>query len=190
VEQKTASQDSREETVSLLSEALEKMGKLDVDGATVLLEQVLEKDPGNSKALTHLFHIHKLSPESERFHATASRLFLRLTTDKTEHGALYPIFQEYVRLAPGLKLDQQLLLRISSNLSAQGHPEEGERILAVILRGHPKSAGIPPGILNLARAYLHMGKPDKGRKCLQVICQKYPESTESQIARKLLQGLT
>jgi len=190
MEPETAPQDSREEQVSLLDEALEKLGKLDMDGARVLLERVLEKDPGNTKALTHLFHIDKLQPESERFHATASRLFLRLTNDKGEHGSVYAIFQEYVRLARRLSLDQQLLFRISSVLAAQGHPEDGERIMAVLLRSHPRSAGIPTGILNLARAYLHVGESDKGRKCLQVICRKYPESSECHIARKLLQGQT
>jgi len=183
-------EDSREEQVSLLDEALEKLGKLDMDGARVLLERVLEKDPGSLKALTHLFHIDKLHPESERFHATASRLFLRLINDKAEHGSVYAIFQEYVGVAPRLKLDQQLLFRISSILAAQGHPEDGERIMAVLLRSNPRSAGIPTGILNLARAYLHLGKSDRGRKCLQVICRKYPESSECHIARKLLQGQT
>jgi tetratricopeptide (TPR) repeat protein len=185
---KTAPQDSGEEWVSLLDEALDKLGKLDMDGARVLLERVLEQDPGNTRALTHLFHIDKLRPESERFHATTSRLFIRLTSDKAGHGSMYSIFQEYARLAPRLRLDQQLLFRISSILAAQGHPEDGARILAVLLRSHPSFAGIPTGILNLARAYLHMGKSDKGRKCLQVICRKYPESSESHIARKLLQG--
>ena len=65
-----------------------------------------------------------------------------------------------------------------------------ERIMAVLLRSHPRSAGIPTGILNLARAYLHLGKSDRGRECLQVICRKYPESSECHIARKLLQGQT
>ena len=190
MEPETAPQDSREEQVSLLDEALEKLGKLDMDGARVLLERVLERDPGNTKALTHLFHIDKLHPESERFHATASRLFLRLTNDKAEQGSVYTIFQEYVRLAPRLRLDQQLLFRITSVLAAQGHPEDGERIMAVLLRTHPRSAAIPTGILHLARAYLHLGKSDKGRKCLQVICRKYPESSECHIARKLLQGQT
>ena len=190
MEPRAAPQDSREEQVSLLEEAVGKLGKLDMDGARVLLERVLEKDPRNTKALTRLFHIDKLQPESERFHATASRLFLRLTNDKGEHGALPTIFEEYVRVAPRLRLDEQLLFRISSVLAAQGHPEDGERIMAMLLRTHPRSAGIPTGILNLARAYLHSGKSDKGRKCLQVICRQYPESSESHIARELLQGQT
>jgi membrane associated rhomboid family serine protease len=190
MEPEAALRDSREEQVSLLDEALEKLGKLDMDGARVVLERVLEKDPGNTKALTHLFHIDKLQPESERFLATASRLFLRLTNDKAEHASVYTIFQEYVRLAPRLRLDQQLLFRISSVLAAQGRPEDGERIMAVLLRSDPRAPGIPTGILNLARAYLHLGKSDKGRKCLQVICRKYPESSECHIARKLLQGQT
>jgi len=177
-----------QETASLLDHALEKMGKLDMDGARALLEKVLDKDPGNTKALTQLFHIDKLNPESDRFHLTASRVLLRLCDDREEHASLYPVFQEYCRLAPRLRLEQPLLCRIGSILAAQGHPEDGERILALLLRKDPKSAGIPTGILNLARAYLNMGKSEKGRKCLQIICQKYPESGESQIARKLLDG--
>jgi membrane associated rhomboid family serine protease len=183
-------QDFREEQVSLLDKALEKLGKLDMDEARVLLGRVLEKDPGNTKALTHLFHIDKLQPESERFHATASRLFVRLTSDKAEHGSVYAIFQEYARLSPQLRLDEQILFRISAVLAAHGHPEDGERIMAVILRSDPKAAGLPTGILNLARAYLHLGKSDKGRRCLRVICRQYPESSECQIARQLLQGET
>jgi membrane associated rhomboid family serine protease len=182
--------DFREEQMSLLDEALEKLGKLDLDGARVLLERVLEKDPGNTKALTQLFHIDKLEPESERFHATASRLLARLTNDRAEHGSVRPTFQEYARLAPRLRLDEQLLFRISAVLAAQGHPEDGERIMAVLLRSHPKAAGLPTGILNLARAYMHLGKSDKGRKCLQVICRQYPDSSEGHIARRLLQGET
>ena len=178
-----------QETASLLDQALQKMGKLDMDGARTLLEQVLDKDPGNTKALTQLFHIDKLNPEFERFHLTASRLLLRLCNDRTVHASVHPVFQEYCRVAPRLMVEQQLLCRIGSILAAQGHPEDGERVLALLFRKDPKSAGIPTGILNLARAYLNMGKWEKGRKCLQIICQKYPESGESQIARKILDGL-
>jgi membrane associated rhomboid family serine protease len=188
-EQKAFPESAGEETASLLDQALQKRGKLDMDGARALLKQVLDKDPGNTKALTQLFHIDKLDPESERFHVTASRLLLCLCADRAEHGSVHPMFQEYSSLAPRLRLGKELLCRIGSILAAQGRPEEGEKVIAALIRKEPRSAGIPTGILNLARAYLNMGKSERGRKCLQVICQRYPESGESQIARKLLDGL-
>ena len=188
VDQEALPESPGEERALLLDQALQKMAKLDMGGARVLLEQVLEKEPGNTKALTQLFHIDKLDPPSEQFHATTSRLLLRLCSDRAEHAFVHPLFHEYCRIAPRLRLSQQLLCRIGSILAGQGHPEDGERILALLVRKDPKAAGIPTGILNLARAYLNMGKPDRGRRCLQIICQKYPESGESQIARKLLDG--
>jgi membrane associated rhomboid family serine protease len=188
-EEKAFPESPGEETASLLDQALQRMGKLDMDGARALLKQVLDREPENTKALTQLFHIDKLNPECERFHTTASRLLLRLCNDRTEHASVSPVFQEYSRLSPRLRLGQHLLCRIGSLLASQGHPEEGERILAALIRKEPRAAGIPTGILHLARAYLNMGKSEKGRKCLQVICQRYPESGESQLARKLLDGL-
>lgn len=189
VDQEVFKEDPKEGIDSLLEAALQKIGKLDMSGARPLLEQILEKDPNNADALIHLFNIDKLNPQSETFHQTTSRVLLRLSSNKENQQRVYDIYKEYADIAKPLRLHPDLLLRISSIFSAQGHLEEAEKIIAMLLRKYPKSQKIPSGILDLGRAYLKKGVSAKGEKCLRVLCKRYPGASESQIALRLLQAL-
>jgi len=189
VDQEVFKEDPKEGIDALLETALQKIGKLDMSGARPVLEHILEKDPHNTDALYHLFNIDKLNPQSETFHKTASRCLLSLSTNKENQQRVYDIYKEYAGIAQPLRLHPDLLFRISSIFSALGHPEEAEKIIGMLLQKHPKSRKIPSGILNLGRAYLKKGMSAKGEKCLRVLCKRYPESSESQIALRLLQPL-
>lgn len=180
--------DPKERIAPLIEEALGRIGKLDTDGARPLLEQVLEIDPDNNDALIHLFNAEKLNPESEHFHKTASTLLLRFSMDREYHEKMVKIYKDYCSISRRPRLSLNLLLRISSILCALGHLEESEKILASLLRTHPRLQQIPNGIVNLARAYLKKGMDKKGKKCLQIISQKYPKSPEAQIAQQLLKS--
>ena len=189
VDQEVFKEDPKEGIDSLLETALQKIGKLDMSGARPLLEQVLEKDPNNADGLNHLFNIDKLNPQSETFHKTTSRVLLRLSSNEENQQRVYDIYKEYADIAKPLRLHPDLLFRISSIFSAQGHLEEAEKIIAMLLRKYPKTQKIPSGILNLGRAYLKKGVSAKGEKCLRVLCKRYPGASESQIALRLLQAL-
>jgi tetratricopeptide (TPR) repeat protein len=188
VDEELFAEDPKEKIPSILEKALERMGELDMDGARSLLEEVLAIDPNNRDALTHLFNVDKLDPQGERFHKTASKLLLRLSRDREGHEVLYSTYNEYCRISRRPRFSLNLLFRISSILSAQGHLKESEKIMALLMRKNPKFQKLPGGILNLARAYLRMGMGEKGKECLKIICQRYPESSESQIARRLFKG--
>ena len=181
-------QDPKEKIPALLEDALQRIAKLDMRGARPLLDQVLEIDPSNRDALTHLFNIDKLDPGGQEFHKTASRFLRHLSYDTDAPEALYNTYKEYCGISkrPGLSLD--LLSSIASIFTVHGYLPEAENIMAVLLRNYPNLQKVPTGILNLARAYLKGGMSEKGKKCLMIICKKYPESSESQIARRLLQG--
>ena len=189
VDQEVFKEDPKEGIDSLLEAALQKIGKLDMSGARPLLEEILEKDPNNADALNHLFNIDKLNPQSETFHKTTSKVLLRLISDKENQQRVYDIYKEYADLAKPLRLHPDLLLRLSSIFSAQGHLEEAEKIIAMLLRKYPQSQKIPSGILDLGRAYLKKGVSAKGEKCLRVLCKRYPGASESQAALRLLQTL-
>ncbi|MCG6918537.1 MAG: rhomboid family intramembrane serine protease [Deltaproteobacteria bacterium] len=189
VDQEVFKEDPKEGIDALLETALQKIAKLDLSGARPVLEHILEKDPHNTDALYHLFNIDKLNPQSETFHKTASRALLGLSTNKENKQRLHDVYKEYADIAKPLRLHPDLLFRISSLFSAMGHPEEAEKIMAMLLQKHPTSQKIPSGILNLGRAYLKKGMSAKGQKCLRVLCKRYPESSESQIALRLLQPL-
>ena len=179
-------EDPREKIPQLLEGAMQRIGKLDMHGARPLLEDVLEIEPHNKSALTHLFNIDKLNPRDERFHKTASRLFHHLTNDGKAHPTLYATYKEYRRLSKKLKLSPDLIFRIASAFSAHGYVDESAKIMAMFLKNRPGYQALPNGILRLGQAYLKNGMKKKGKKCLQIVCKRFPGSAESKIARQLL----
>lgn len=179
-------EDHTEEIASGLEEALQRIGKLDLEGARTLLEQVLRMDPKNLSAHTHLFNIDKLAPEKDRFHSTSERLLLLLGNDGTRCEALYDTYAEYCALAKEPQLSPELCARLASVLSTGGYPEKAEKIWSFLLRKYPKSQELPTGILNLSQAYFKKGVTDKRKKCLEIVCKLYPSSPESKIATRLL----
>ncbi len=182
-------EDPKEKIVPLLGKALECIGRLDMQGARPLLEEVLMIDPNNHAALNHLFNIDKLKPNDDRFHQTAARLLIQYIKDDQDHETLLKTYKEYRSISKKMRVRPDLLLQIASNFSSHGDTEESERIVALILKSQPEFQKLPTGILKLAQAYLKKGMKDKGKKCLAIIARKYPQSPESRIARRLLKTL-
>lgn len=181
--------DRAERIASLMESGLQKFSELDLQGARMLMNQVLELDPENRAALTHLFNIEKLNPEREEFHATAAKLLLHLHRDSQVDEALFDIYQEYCRKAKPPRLSPDIWSRLSSAFSQWGRIEDSARIVAILLRNCPQFPAVPTTLLNLARAYLKAGIEDRGEKCLRMLCERYPHSAESQIAQGLRKGI-
>jgi hypothetical protein len=179
-------EDPREKIPHLLEAAMQRIGKLDMDGARPLLEEVLEIDPQNRSALTHLFNIDKLNPRNARFHKTASRLFHLLINDAKAHQTLYVTYREYRHLSKKLKISPDLTFRIASVFSAHGYFDESARIMDMFLKKRPGYQELPNGLLRLGQAYLKNGMKKRGKQCLQILCKRFPGTAESKIARQLL----
>ena len=177
-----------DEIAPLMEKALKHIAELDMESGRQLLGQVLAKDPENIDALTHLFNVYKLDPETEEFHRTAKKLIFRLSRSYNTYEKANKIYQEYVCLTRRPRLSPQLYLQLSAMFSATGHLENAVKILTLLVKKVPESPGIPTALLKLARAYRHNGMALKGNKCLQLLCHKYPESSEAQVARKSLQS--
>jgi len=182
-------EDPKEKIAPLLGEALECIGRLDMQGARPLLEEVLTIDPHNLAALSHLFNIDKLKPDDDRFHKTAARLLLQCINDDQGYETLRKMYEEYRGISKKLRLSPDLLLQITSTFSSHGYIEESERIIALLLKSRPEFQKLPTGILKLAQAYLEKGMKNKGKKCLAILGRKYPQSPEARIARRLLKTL-
>jgi membrane associated rhomboid family serine protease len=178
-----------DELSPLMARALERIGALDFDNARQLLDQVVEKAPANTVALTHLFNIEKHRPASERFHQVTRTLLDALSRDCGSWDKTYRIYTEYVELCGTPRLSPQLYLRISTVCAGAGHPDQAARILALLLKKKADLPGISAALLKLADAYRSKGKNSGWQKCLQLISRQFPDSPEAQIARKSLQGL-
>ena len=172
----------------LMEKALKHIAELDMESGRQLLGQVLAKDPENIDALTHLFNVCKLDPETEEFHRTTKKLIFQLSRSYNTYEKANKIYQEYVGLTRRPRLSPQLYLQLSAMFSATGHLENAVKILTLLVKKVPESPGIPTALLKLARAYRQNGMALQGNKCLQLLCHKYPESSEAQVARKSLRS--
>ena len=177
-----------DKSAPLMEKALKHIAELDMESGRQLLGQVLDNDPENIDALTHLFNVYKLDPEAEEFHRTAKKLIFQLSRRHNTYDKANKIYQEYVGLTRRPRLSPQLYLQLSAIFSATGHLENAVKILTLLIKKVPESPGIPTALLKLARAYRQKGMALKGDKCMQLLCHKYPESSEAQVARKSLQN--
>ena len=175
-----------DEISPLIEKALKHVAELDMVSGRLVLKQALAKDPENIDALTHLFHVDKLDPDSDRFHETAKKLLFQLGRSYHTYEKAHHIYREYLRHTSHPRLSPQLYVQLSAIFAATGRVEDAVKILTLLLKKVPESPGIPDAMLKLANAYRQNGMAAKGQKCLRLICHKYPDSSEARVARESL----
>lgn len=178
-------EDPKERIPSLLDQAYACLEKLDMQGARVPLEKVLEIEPDHPKALSDLFNIDKLEPESGKFTQTASRLLVRQIR-KNDREELLKTYKEIYQANKNPNLNPDLLLRVSTVFMAPATIAESERLIALTLKKAPTNSNLPTSILHLGKKYLEMGKREEGITCLKVLISKFGDTNEAQIAQGLL----
>lgn len=175
-----------DEISPIIEKALQHIRQLDIETGARYLEQALAKDSEHIGAMTHLFNARKTEPQDQRFHDITGKLLSRLTRDKTHHKTAAKIYNEYTQLTKRPGLSSDLYFKMIPILTGMGYPEKAERILAMIIKRRPDFPGIPSALLKLAAGYRQKGGDSKYQKYLQIITRKYPNSTESEIARRQL----
>jgi len=177
-----------DEISPLIEKALKHIAELDLTAGRQLLEKVLAREPDNIDALTHLFNVYKLDPEDDKFHQVTNKLIFELTRSYNTYEKAHRIYSEYIRHTSQPRLSPQMYIQLSMMFAATGHLEKAVKILTMVLKKVPDSPGLPTALLKLAGAYNQKGMATNGNRCLKVICNKYPESTEAQLAHKTLQS--
>ncbi len=179
-----------DEISPIIEKALQHIRQLDMESGSKLLEQALAKDPRNIGVMTHLYNARKTDPQDPRFHEITGKILSRLTLDRAHYKAAGKIFNEYTKLTSRPSLSVELYFKMISILAGLGHPEKAERILAMFIKQKPDFPGIPNALLKLATGYRHKGVNLKYQKYLQLIHKRYPDSSESEIARRQLAKLS
>jgi membrane associated rhomboid family serine protease len=180
----------QDEISPIVEKALQHIRQLDMESGSKLLEQALAKDPRNLTVMTHLYNARKTDPQNPRFHEITRTLLGRLAQDKALHKTAGKIFNEYTELSGRPNLSAELYFKMISIFTGLGCPEKAERILAMFIKQKPDFPGIPNALLKLATGYRHKGVSLKYQKYLLLIDKRYPNSSESEIARKQLGQIT
>ena len=176
-----------DEVSPLIEKALTHIAELDMQTGRMLLEKALAIEPDNINVLTHLFNVYKLDPEDEKYHGVTQKLLFELTRSYNTYEKAHHIYTDYLRHTNRPHLTPQLYIQLTTMFAATGHLEIAVKIISMLLKKVPESPGVPTALLKLARAYRQKGMAKNGNQCLRLICNKYPDSSEAQLARKSLQ---
>lgn len=189
VDGKVFEPDPQETIAPLLEKALTCMAELDMRGSRKLLEEILAINPDHRPAMTHLFNIDKLHPETETFRKTASRLLQYLMKSNAAQELIYETYREYRSVMKEPRLPVDLLLHLCPRFSGAGHLDDTVELIEYALQKFPNHPGVPAAVLNLARAILKGEQGGRGRRFLERLCELYPGTKEGAMAEGLLKLL-
>lgn len=179
----------KDEITPRLEAALDHMGALRFDAARTLLQEILELSPGHPDAVGYLFNIEKSRPQEPAFHAAAAAYMEQLTRHQTSFEKAHTVYTEYIQLVKPPKLSPELYTRLSMAFSDAGHPQTAGQILSALLKKAPHLNGLPTALLKLAGAYQRAGQTDQASRCRRLLCKRFPQSSEAQIAGRLLESI-
>ena len=176
-----------DEVSPLIEKALKHIAELDMETGRMLLEKALAMDPDNIDVLTHLFNAYKLNPDDQKYHQVAQKLLFELSRSYNTYEKAYQIYTDYLNHTGQPRLSPQLYIQLCIMFAASGHLDNAVKIISMLLKKVPDSPGVPMALLKLGRAYGQKGMAQKSNQCLRLICNKYPNSSEAQLARNSLQ---
>jgi len=179
-------EEASDEISPLIEQAMEKQGRLDLQGARRLLEQVLAKEPGHLRALQLLFTLELHQPENRQFHAAAGRLLEKLCSSQETVPQVCAVYRQYCAAARPQRLVLSLYLKLGLAHIEAGELDTSERLLSALLRQKPETAGLPQALLRLADALRRKNEGDKAKRWLQALRATYPESPQARIAATAL----
>lgn len=168
----------------LMDRALEHMGNLEMDPARALFEEVLALSPDHPDALQHLFNIHKLSPDSAAFHATARQLLQLYLRQAGSHHQALDLYRTYTGIARRPALSIPLYLQIAGIMAAGKDAAGAERIVLAIFKQKPQAPGLPATLVKLAKAFRESGQPDRWKRYRGLVCKHFPDSVEAAIIKR------
>lgn len=181
-------EDLEEDKVSpLMDKAMACMESLDMEKGRSYLIRALEEDPKHTEAMTHLFNIDKLSPESRNFHETASMLITALMDQQVSQDRVLSIFNDYRSLTKQPRLSPGLYIRISMVLAAGGEIQAAARIVSALVKKKPDTPGIPSALLKLSNACREKGLTKQFHMYRKAISARYPESAEANLIQQARQ---
>jgi membrane associated rhomboid family serine protease len=168
----------------LMQNALEHMGSLEMEKAREVFEQVLALSPDNPEALTHLFNIHKLNPESRAFHETAKRLLRVKLCNTGDPQDILACYEAYASLVRRPVLSIPMYLQIAGIMATAGKADGAEKIVLAIFKKMPDEPGLPASLIKLAQAFRRNGQIERWKRYRSLIRHRYPDSVEASIVSR------
>ncbi|MBS3808801.1 MAG: rhomboid family intramembrane serine protease [Desulfobacterales bacterium] len=166
----------------LIEKAMEKVSRLDFEGARPMLYKVLEINPRHEEALSLLFNLEKQEPETKRFDEAAQKYLSLLLSGQNDSDKIYRVYNEYAGLSGRSGLPDHMYARLAAVFLEAGKIEAGKKILVYLIRQRPNLESLPALLLRLVNALKKQNMNEKAEKYRQILCKRYPQSQEARIA--------
>jgi len=180
----------KEKRTEALERGLKLLASLEVEKAKSVFRALHANDPDDREALVHLYKAEKLTPNSDGFHSTASKVLALPGEDHDTLHQIHETFCDYVTVARGkIRVTQSQLLVLATRFMRVGYLEAAERIVLVLAKGKPAMAGLDKAMLALAKGWHRASNPDKHRQYLGLLLETFPDSEVAAGAREQLARL-
>jgi len=177
----------QERRTEALERGLRLLASLEVEKAKSVFRALHANDPDDREALVHLYKAEKLTPNSEGFHSTATKVLALPGEDHATLHQIHETFCDYVTVARGkVRVTQSQLLVLAIRFMRVGYLEAAERIVLVLAKGKPGTAGLDNAMLSLAKGWQRASNPDKHRQYLGLLLETFPDSAVAAGAREQL----
>ena len=157
-EQETDETDSHErELRQKITSAWASMSAMAFPDAERQFEAALALQPDMFSPLTGLYHIRKLTPESESFRKTATELLGADLSDVGEMRQQYKIFRDYVKRIDETEIPIEVRVKLLANFTRLGEIKEADRLATEMEKRGEKHDLLPKALVLLAQAHLAAG---------------------------------
>ncbi len=152
--------DTEDPVTKALGKAWTAMGIMAFTDARHQFEKVLKEDPENFSALTGLYQVQKLQPDSAEFSATATRLFQQNLEHPADCRQQLMIHQEHAKLWPDLTVCDTTRWQLIINFCRIGATSEAEKLIQPGDKEKPSTLQ-SAAMSALARAFSEKGNQAK-----------------------------
>lgn len=181
-----------EETLDdVLATAREHVENYELKPARRLLQAAHAMFPANHEVTEVLYSAWKYTPKAPEFHHAAHDHMNRPGDDRDTDEAVYEIYLDYLAVTQGQpKLPEDFHLTLARRFARSGQVDEGARIVNRIMRENYHQFAVPGTLLEVAKAYLALGKHNKARPHLENILALFPDTAQRPQAEELLSRIT
>lgn len=181
-----------EETLDdLLATARAHVENYELKPARRLLQAAHARFPSNYEVTEVLYSAWKYAPRAPEFHHAAHDYMNRPGDDSETDQAIYEIYLDYLAVTQGQpKLPEDFHLTLARRFARSGCVDEGARIVNRIMRENYHQFAVPGTLLEVAKAYLALGKHNKARPHLENILALFPDAAQRPQAEELLSKIT
>lgn len=177
--------DDNEEFNRLLNRANSFVHDLQLEDATPLFAQLVEKQPHNREVLFGYYKTSKLDANSKAHHHAATAILSLTENDAATNRLVIETFNDYFSTAK-VKLTVSLINSLIKRFISINAFDEADKLILFMQKHADKFGQLPQYLWALTNKLVRSGQRQQAMKYSQYLLSAYPSYKEAQLAKDLL----